>query len=395
MTVSLGRAINTQPSTRLDRLIVAAIAISDITGIVVDVARRTVATPAAVGLFAIALALGALFLHRRTRPLLVLSLAIVGVVVVGAIHHPALVTQRTGSQFVIAVFAVAAWGTHRWLDVLVPAAIGAVAAVGTAASGKGVAATLTLPLAVIAAPWFAGYASRLRRLHLEDVEQRLCRAEADREVEAHRAVAEERARLARELHDVVAHHVSLIGVQAGAARVNLGSDTDKTLQALTHIESSSRAAVVEMRQLLGTLTNPGGVPAVAPAPTLAEFDALCDGYRSCGLDVRRCGHGDIGAVPALQAVTLYRIVEEALTNITRHSTASTCSVQLDIVAHEATVTIGDPGWKRPTPRATEPGSGHGLIGIRQRVELFAGRAEIGPTATGGFVVKATIPFGVS
>lgn len=392
MTASMGRAFNTHGSTRLDRLIVAALVLCDLTGIVVDGARRTISTaPAVAGLGVVSLATAASFLWRRQRPLLVMVASIGGVIVGNSIHHPALVTQRTGAQFVLAVFGVASWGTHRRFDAIVPGVIAAIAALGTAMSGKGVVATLSIPLALVAAPWFAGYASRMRRQHLADVEQRLVRAEADRESRARRAVADERAKLARELHDVVAHHVSLIGVQAGAARVNLGSDNDRTRQALAHIETSSRAAVAEMRYLLDALTSEPGSATTAPPPTLAEFDTLCDGYRGAGLDVRRTVTGDIGTVPQIQAVALYRMVEEALTNVTRHSTASTCSVRLNVGDQATTLVVDDPGWRRPNTLTTEPGSGHGLTGIRQRVELLGGCSAIGPTSTGGFVVEAVIP----
>ena len=204
------------------------------------------------------------------------------------------------------------------------------------------------------------------------------------------ALADERQRIARELHDVVAHHVSLIGVQAGAARTTLGRDDDGTRRALVGIESSSREAVREMRQLLDVLGGPDEAPALAPPPTAAEFVALCAGYRAAGLDVRCTSAGDLDAMPPLQALTLYRIVEEALTNVTRHSRARCCTVRLCADAHGCRATVSDPGPSHPRAPVPPPGAGRGLAGMRERVALFGG-ALVAGACDAGFTVDASLP----
>jgi signal transduction histidine kinase len=222
------------------------------------------------------------------------------------------------------------------------------------------------------------------------VEERLLAAEADREERARRAVADERARIARELHDVVAHHVSLIGVQAGAARTTLDRDGEATRRALSGIEASSREAVREMRRLLEVLDGDGSTPLTAP-PGPAEFDALAAGFAAAGLGVRCTRTGDPDGLGDLHALTLYRIAEEALTNVTRHSQARTCTLSLHVDERAARVVVRDPGPSHRRAPVPPPGAGRGLAGMRERVALFGGTLEAGPAAGAGFLVDATLP----
>ncbi len=365
--------------------------VADAVGLIVDAVdgRMDVAARIA-GLAAVTLLLAATFLWRRTRADRVLMIVIVGWFVALAIHDPPLVTQRSGVQIVLAVYAVASWSERRRLAVVVPAALAALAALGTAGNGEGIVAVLSIPLAIVAAPWFAGYAARMRRHHLADVEERLRRAEDEVDERARLAVLEERARIARDVHDVVAHHVSLIGVQAGAARTALGrADESTTRDALADIESSSRDAVSEMRHLLDAIGAGDGASDVRdPAPDLTQFDRLCESYRRAGLTVDCSMSGALELLQPVETLALYRIAEEALTNVTRHSSSSACTLTVDADRVAARLRVIDPG--PINVRLAAVGTGRGLIGMRQRVALFGGTLVTGPTDH-GWLVDATIP----
>ena len=393
MTTIIGRTIAPHGSVRLDRAVVASLLIADVAGVVVDGAERHGTRPVQlVALGLVAATCAAAFGWRRRHPLRVLPVVLLGSIVGPHIHEPALVTQRTGIQLALVVYAVASWSHRRTLAAGVPAVLAGLVSLGTASAGKGFVAVVTIPVALFGAPWFAGYAARMRRQHLADVEERLRRAVTQADEHARLAVAEERAHIARELHDVVAHHISLIGVQAGAARTTLGRSTDDTRAALSGIERSSRQAVHEMRHLLDVLgsTDPN---AMAPAPGLAEFDHLCDTYRAAGLTVEHVTVGSFDQLPALQALTLYRIAQEALTNVTRHSAASACTVALCADAREARVVVTDPGPRRPRAPLPPPGAGRGLVGMRQRVDIFGGTLVACAVDGGGYMVDALIPLG--
>lgn len=209
------------------------------------------------------------------------------------------------------------------------------------------------------------------------------------------AQVEERLRIARELHDVVAHHVSVIGVQAAAARKVMGRDPDAATQALTVVETSSRNAVTEMRSLLGTLrgTNQGG-QSREPDPSAADIPALV--RQDIGIDVDFTLVEDIpgalAAVPPAVGLSLYRVVQESLANVRRHSTATTATVALRVARDRdgkryAEAEILDSG----RPRGGTSGSGLGLLGVRERLSSLGGVCEIGPRPTGGYRVRIRFP----
>jgi signal transduction histidine kinase len=264
-------------------------------------------------------------------------------------------------------------------------ALMALAVVGAVHDGGGVAASFAYSFALVALPAVLGYATRTRRQYLAEVEARLAAAERDRDERARVAVVEERQRIARELHDVVAHHVSLIGVQAGAARTALTSSPERAAAALSAIEESSRAAVGEMRQLLDVLAPRDGL--APPQPDLAAVPVLVDRWRASGVRVDAQLTGDPSTVAPTVSACAYRIVEEALTNVARHSAAMevTVRVRIDQVVH---VEVSDPGPRRSVPSA--PSAGRGLTGMRERVELCGGTLEAGPVPDGSFRVVATM-----
>lgn len=208
------------------------------------------------------------------------------------------------------------------------------------------------------------------------------------------AVVEERLRIARELHDVVAHHVSGIGVQAAAARRVLDKDPEAAKGALARIEGGSRDAVTQMRGLLGTLRmgeGPTSEDTTAPEPTLADVADLVAERNGAVLavthDVVEDAPGDLDAVPTAVGHSLYRTAQEALTNVVRHSTAQRARVTVRVGARHAEVEVTDDG--RPRPGTS--GTGMGQLGIRERVSSHGGAVEIGPRPLGGYRVRARIP----
>ena len=236
--------------------------------------------------------------------------------------------------------------------------------------------------------------------HRERLAEQAATITAQTEELQRQAVVEERMRIARELHDVVAHHVSVIGIQAAAARRVLHRDVPTAEGALRTIEGSSREAVTQMRGLLGTLRSDNGQASGsrAPEPTLADVPALVDECRATGLavslDVIEDRPGAITCVPDPMGLSLYRTVQEALSNVRRHSTASGASVVVRVGPPEggfahgwAEVEVVDDG----RPRAGTSGTGLGLLGVRERLATHGGISEIGPRGTGGYRVRVRMP----
>jgi signal transduction histidine kinase len=207
-------------------------------------------------------------------------------------------------------------------------------------------------------------------------------------------VFEERVRIARELHDVVAHHVSVMGVQAGAARRVVDSEPAKAVQALSSIEASSRQAVAELHRLLGFLRQEHEADGLASQPTLRRVGELAREAASSDLEVVIAIEGEPGAVPPTIDLSAYRLVQEALTNTRKHAHATRAAVTVRYRPDELEVEVVDDG----TAAANSNGSrsaqgGHGLIGMRERVGLHGGQLSVGPRPTGGFGVRATFPLG--
>ena len=207
--------------------------------------------------------------------------------------------------------------------------------------------------------------------------------------DARRALVDERVRIARELHDVVAHHVSLIGVQAGAARFVLGRDPEQARKTLTSIEASSREAVAQLHQLLGFLRQAGDADDLGPQPGLAQLPALAAAMSASQLVVDACVEGKPYPLAPTVDASAYRIVQEALTNTLKHAGASRVEVRLRYLPGEIELEIVDDGRGKVT--ASSPSGGLGLIGMRERAILHGGQLSTGPRACGGFAVRATLP----
>jgi signal transduction histidine kinase len=241
---------------------------------------------------------------------------------------------------------------------------------------------------LFAIAWLAGFALRERAQQAAAAEQRATVAEREREENARRAVFEERVRIARELHDVVAHHVSMMGVQAGAARVVIERDRGKAKEALSAIELSSRQAVAELHRLLGFLRQAGDDDDVAARPGLSQLPQLAASMSDSDLAVDVSIEGERRALPPTIDVSAYRIVQEALTNTLRHSAASRADVHLRYWPDELELEIVDDG--RPSGASSPASGGLGLIGMRERAALHGGQLSAGPTAGGGFAVRVRL-----
>ncbi|KAB2349200.1 sensor histidine kinase [Actinomadura rudentiformis] len=233
---------------------------------------------------------------------------------------------------------------------------------------------------------------RNRRAALAAAEQRALEAERSREQEARRRATEERLRIARELHDILAHQISLINVQAGAA-LHRRDDPAKAYAALEAIKHASKDTLQELRGVLGVLRQVDGGdeagPPVAPAPSLARVGELLAQTSAAGLPVTLVGEVPAGPLPAPVDLAGYRIVQEALTNAVRHARASKATVEISSTADAVVVQIDDDGTGPADPAALE--SGNGLRGIRERAATVGGEVTAGPGPAGGFRVRARLP----
>ena len=248
-------------------------------------------------------------------------------------------------------------------------------------------ATYTL-IAVSAMSAAIGIAVRGQRQVLASAEQRAERAEQSREEEAQRRVTEERLRIARELHDVVAHHISVINVQSGVARHLVHSDPDAADAALGHVRDASAVVLSEMATILGLLRTSNESPETQPAPGLAQADALVEAVRRSGLTVSLRITGSPRALAPSADLTAYRLVQEALTNAAKHGLGS-ADVAIDYREDHVVLDVANP----VAPGATVAESGHGLVGMRERVASVGGALVVGPRADGTFGVHAELPFG--
>jgi signal transduction histidine kinase len=249
----------------------------------------------------------------------------------------------------------------------------------------------SVPL-LVAGAWFLGHSVRTRRLYTETLEAKNRELELAQHELALQAVTEERLRIARELHDVVAHSMSVVAVHAGTGRMVAGDDPAAAERALATIEATTRSALGEMRRLLGVLRSPDGdePAALGPAPGLADLDLLVAEVARSGVDVELRVHGARPVVPPGVDLSAYRVVQEALTNVIKHAGAPThVDVSLRHLPGSLAVEIVDDG----RGAASTVGGGHGHLGMRERVELWGGELVVGPIDGGGYRVSALLPYG--
>ncbi|ANW20547.1 sensor histidine kinase [Streptomyces clavuligerus] len=380
--------------------------------------------------------------------LAVLSLAamVVGSFAVNGVHGPEFGTRTPAARSVVLMVLVAAALLYRrshprgvlvftsllsvielgFGDPSAPVAMSAVIALYTVASRTDRPTTWRVGLITMAGltgtamffgstPWYtqeniaifawtgmasaAGDAVRSRRDFVDAIRERAERAERTREEEARRRVAEERLRIARDLHDVVAHHIALVNVQAGVAAHVMDRRPDQAKEALAHVREASRSALNELRATVGLLRQSGDPEApTEPAPGLAVLDDLVTTFRQAGLPVEVARADEGAAPPSAVDLAAYRIIQEALTNVRKHAgdqaRAEVSVVRVGLTL-EVTVLDDGPSGRVPAPAGPRdpdaPEGGHGLIGMRERVAALGGRLSAGPRYGGGFRVQAILP----
>jgi len=377
---------------------------------------RTVDTMSAVLLFAMFLFGSELNVPRGPGPD-----AVAPTIALAAISCAALFWQRTRPRAVVAVTAVAAAGAAALGCLLTPLMLGPLMlalyrlAVLTRrrtarryflASVVLVVTTATLadpvhhpwpfktvgPAAWLLLPVVAGNALRLRDAYLEAVQARAEYAERSREEEARHRVAEERMRIARELHDVVAHHLALAHAQAGTAAHLARTHPDHVQKILTELAGTTSSALREMKGTVGLLrrADDPGAP-LAPSPGLAQLAELTGSFATTGLAVTVTTEGERRPLSAGVDLTAYRIVQEALTNVSKHATTGSAQVRLRYSHDRLTVTVSDDGPGATTLPAPPPGQGFGLIGMRERARSVGGALRAGHRVEGGFEVTTELP----
>ena len=284
----------------------------------------------------------------------------------------------------------------------------AVVAVRWQVSGDVTAWQVLLVTGLVSTPalltWLAADSVRWRRGYYAALEEKAHRLERERDALSQVAEAAERARIARELHDIVAHHVSVMVVQADGAAFALENSPDKTREALGAISGTGRQALAEMRRLLGMLRSPSAGPVepvnpeLAPVPGTSQLSALLEQTRTAGVPVTFRQEGTPAAGPADGAdLAVYRVVQESLTNVRRHGGPGvSAAVTIRYTVDGVTVSVTDDGRgaaARPAPASSTAAdsTGHGLSGMRERVELYGGTVTAGPRSGGGYQVTATLP----
>ena len=235
--------------------------------------------------------------------------------------------------------------------------------------------------------WLLGRWVRQRRRRTDDLEQHAADLEADREALAREAVAEERARIAREMHDSVAHSVSVMVLQAGAAEQVLGASPERARESLQTIQDTGREAIVELRRMLGLLRDPVEDASLAPQPSVARLDSLVGQVRAAGLPVELTVEGQPRRLPPGVDRSAYRIVQEGLTNTLKHAGPARASVTVRYGDHALELEVLDDG--RGAEGAN--GGGFGLVGMRERAALYGGELDAGARPGGGYALRARLP----
>lgn len=321
---------------------------------------------------------------RRRYPL-----PVFGAVVLGAVLAATEAQYLAFVCIIVSAYSVGAYGRNRLLAL----GIFLVTAIGVDVVYGGVLPRLpdaTGPFLVLFPFWLVGIGMRTRQLRAEAFEDKATRLEREQEQATQLALAAERSRIARELHDVVAHSVSVMLVQAGAARQVLVASPDQAREALLAVEASGREAMRELRNLLGLLNQDGEEVDLAPQPGLVQLGALIQRVRDAGLPVDLRTEGTPVPLPVGLDLTAYRIVQEALTNSLKYSDLARTEVVLSYREDELKLEILDEGPGRPSPAGH--GVGRGLVGMRERVTLYGGHLEAGPRLNRGYAVRAWLPW---
>jgi signal transduction histidine kinase len=330
---------------------------------------------------------------RRLWPLPVL-----GVVLAGSVAAMVIGTGKDPSVVLALVLYVVGLRYPRRTSAAVLAGVLAATVAGTVAGGAAlgyseagnVAARVAGQAALLAAGWVIGVAVREQRAYAAGVREQAERQVQAQLAEARRAVAEERLRIAREMHDVVAHSLSLIAMQAGVGHYVADARPEEAARTLASIEATSRTAMREMRRLVGVLRDDQADPELAPAHGLADMGQLITGTADAGVQVQLEVRGTQRPVPPGVDLAAYRIVQEALTNVVKHAQTTESRVVVTYADDAVDLEITDAGHGAPADSVTA-GAGHGIAGMAERVSLFGGEFHAGPLPGRGFRVAARLP----
>jgi signal transduction histidine kinase len=335
----------------------------------------------------LAIGVAAPYYFRRHAPLAVLLIS------EGCLVALAVGDYQTGPApgvLLVGLYTVAAWCDVRDRAIGAVAVVIGLTVVAVVGVPGGISwAGIGLNFAAFAAAYLFGSTMRNRRLYNEQLEARASTLERERNEETRRALAEERLRIAQELHDIVAHSMGVIAVQAGVGAHVIDTEPGEAKKALEAISQTSRSTLVEIRRLLGVLREDQGAPYV-PAPGLVDLHRLVQDVASAGLHAEVRVEGTATKLPPGVDVTAYRIVQEALTNVLKHAGRATATI---IIGYEDTalrLEILDDG-RGVNGRATS--GGHGLVGMRERVGVYGGSFEAGPRTGGGFRIAVRLPYG--
>jgi signal transduction histidine kinase len=368
----------------IDVALVAFVLVIGVGGELVTSAREP-GHPVAVGIGVVLVQAVSLYWRRRHA---VAVFAIVAcLMVIGQLFG---IRSSQGPALLAAVYAASVYAQSQ--PRLVVAGLGVLAVFGGVGgslivrSDAWAAALAVGGISLVA--WVIGDYTRNRRHYLVELQARAHLLEQQSEENRRQAADEERLRIARELHDVVSHNVSVIAIQAGAARLAGG---DSVAQALGSIEVTARDTLSELNRLLGVLRRSDtGAPSLSPQPGIAQLEGLLTAAREAGLQAELRTSGEPRALPAALDLSAYRIVQEAVTNALKHSGAGRLEIRIDYAAGSLTLAITDDG-RGASPDSLTASTGHGLVGMRERVEIFGGRLETATSPLGGFTVRAHLP----
>ena len=338
-----------------------------------------------IGEFLVSAVACAALLWRRSQPLVVLGVTLGAVTLSLPLGYPDVI----GIAMLIALYSVGRYLTDNQLSYIAVGGAIAVVVIGDLIDGAPVS-DLAFALLVLSGVLYIGRRARIRGDYLRLLQERAQQREREQAAAAHRAVAEERTRIARELHDVVAHRVTLMTVQAGAAKTVAADDPEAALQAMEAVELAGRQALGELRYLLGVLRPEAEGDGLGPQPGLRDVPHLVEQITEAGLDVSLTMTDVAAELPTRVDLSAYRIVQEALTNVLKHAgPGARVQVRLSRDNHEVALEVLDNG----RGGTTLPGSGHGIVGMRERAHLLGGSLEAGPRPDGGFRVVAHLPIG--
>jgi signal transduction histidine kinase len=326
------------------------------------------------------------YFFRRRAPLTVLMTNVVALVILSVMQFGSNVPSQ---MVLVGAYTVGAHCANRARTIGVVSIALGVLTVAVVGIPDATSANLALTGAIYAAAYLFGSTVRNRRLYTDQLEERAADLVRERDEEAKRAVADERLRIAQELHDVVAHSMGVIAVQAGVGEHVIDRDPGEAKKALAAIATTSRSTLTEIRRLLGVLRDNDGA-AHAPAPGLGDLPRLVSDLAAAGLPVEVHANGERLELPPGVDLTAYRIVQEGLTNVLKHAGPATACVRVTATPGVLNLEITDDG-RGVNARATS--GGHGLLGMRERVAVYGGTLETGPRTGGGFRVAAQIPYG--